>query len=215
MSEVEFETDADIGMDDDEVKSIITNELDDVLRKENYQRDITYATNNELGFDYLRDNMKYELSDMVQRDHNYCIVDEVDSILIDESRTPLIISGRLEDKTNLYSISNEFIQHLQKNDFELDEKNKNAILTDVGIDNIEKMSKTSGILKNNNFYDPENLTLVHHVNQALVAHHLYQNGRDYIVKDDQVIIIDEQTGRQLPGRRFGSGLHQSLSLIHI
>jgi len=111
----------------------ITNDLDDNSRKKNYNNDITYATNNELGFDYLRDNMKYELEDMVQRNHNFCIVDEVDSILIDESRTPLIISGKLEDKTTLYITSNEFIKHLQKNDYELDEKNKNVILTDIGI----------------------------------------------------------------------------------
>ena len=148
--------------------------LNDIQRKENYKCDISYATNNELGFDYLRDNMKYDINDMVQRDHNYCIVDEVDSILIDESRTPLIISGRLEDKTNLYSISNEFIKYLQKNDFELDEKNKNAILTDDGIDKIEKLAIQKNILKNNNFYDPENLSLVHHVNQALKANLLFK-----------------------------------------
>ena len=145
----------------------ITNDLDDVLRKKNYNCDITYATNNELGFDYLRDNMKFEINDMVQRNHNYCIVDEVDSILIDESRTPLIISGKLEDKTNLYPISNEFIRNLQNSDYELDEKNKNAILTDKGIDKIEKLAVQKRILKNNNFYDPANLDLVHHVNQAL------------------------------------------------
>ena len=124
----------------------ITNDLDDIARKENYYKDITYATNNELGFDYLRDNMKYELSEMVQRNHNFCIVDEVDSILIDESRTPLIISGKIEDKTTLYMTSNEFIKHL-KNDYELDEKNKNVILTDIGIDKIEKLAIQKRILK--------------------------------------------------------------------
>ena len=118
----------------------ITNDSSDIERKENYKKDITYATNNELGFDYLRDNMKYELEDMVQRNHNFCIVDEVDSILIDESRTPLIISGKLEDKTTLYLTSDNFINHLQKNDYELDEKNKNVILTDSGIDKIEKLA---------------------------------------------------------------------------
>ncbi len=188
----------------------ITNDLNDTQRKENYKSDITYATNNELGFDYLRDNMKYELTDMVQRDHNYCIVDEVDSILIDESRTPLIISGKLEDKTNLYPISNEFIKHLQKNDFELDEKNKNAILTDQGIDKIEKLSIQKRILKNNNFYDPENLSLVHHVNQALKANLLFKKDTDYIVRNGKVQIIDEFTGRVLDGRRFSDGLHQAL-----
>ncbi|MDC0339886.1 preprotein translocase subunit SecA [Pelagibacteraceae bacterium] len=188
----------------------ITNDLEDAKRKDNYNCDITYATNNELGFDYLRDNMKYELNDMVQRNHNYCIVDEVDSILIDESRTPLIISGRLEDKTNLYSISNEFMKYLQKNDFELDEKNKNVILTDLGIDKIEKLSIQKKILKNNNFYDPENLSLVHHINQALKANLLFKKDTDYIIKDEKVQIIDEFTGRVLGGRRFSDGLHQAL-----
>ena len=188
----------------------ITNELDDAQRKKNYNCDITYATNNELGFDYLRDNMKYELSEIVQRDHNYCIVDEVDSILIDESRTPLIISGKLEDKTNLYSIANEFIGYLQNKDYELDEKNKNAILTDLGIDKIEKLANQKKILKNNNFYDPENLSLVHHVNQALKANSLFKKDTDYIIKNGKVQIIDEFTGRVLEGRRFSDGLHQAL-----
>ena len=188
----------------------ITNELNDLQRKENYYRDITYATNNELGFDYLRDNMKYEINDMVQRGHNFCIVDEVDSILIDESRTPLVISGRIEDKTNLYSIANDFIRHLQKSDFELDEKNKNAILTDQGVDKIEKLSSQKRLLKNNNFYDPENLSLVHHVNQALKANLLFKKDTDYIVRDGKVQIIDEFTGRVLGGRRFSDGLHQAL-----
>ena len=188
----------------------ITNDLDDIERKKNYDCDITYATNNELGFDYLRDNMKYELNEMVQRDHNFCIVDEVDSILIDESRTPLIISGKLDDKTTLYLTSNEFIKHLQKNDYELDEKNKNVILTDVGIDKIEKLAIQKRILKNNNFYDPANLDLVHHVNQALKANLLFGKDTDYIVRDGKVQIIDEFTGRVLDGRRFSDGLHQAI-----
>jgi preprotein translocase subunit SecA len=188
----------------------ITNNLNDIERKKNYKSDITYATNNELGFDYLRDNMKYELEEMVQRIHNYCIVDEVDSILIDESRTPLIISGKLEDKTTLYITSNEFIKHLQKNDYELDEKNKNAILTDLGIDKIEKLAIQKRILKNNNFYDPANLDLVHHVNQALKANFLFNKDTDYIIKDSKVQIIDEFTGRVLDGRRFSDGLHQAI-----
>ena len=188
----------------------ITNDLDDIDRKKNYGCDITYATNNELGFDYLRDNMKYELEEMVQRNHNFCIVDEVDSILIDESRTPLIISGKLEDKTTLYATSNEFINRLQKNDFELDEKNKNAILTDQGIDKIEKLATQKKILKNNNFYDPANLDLVHHVNQALKANLLFKKDTDYIVRNQKVQIIDEFTGRVLSGRRFSDGLHQAI-----
>ena len=188
----------------------ITNELADQEREGNYTADITYATNNELGFDYLRDNMKYEISDMVQKNRNFCIIDEVDSILIDESRTPLIISGGIEDKSDKYFLANKFIKSLQKKDFELDEKNKNAILTDVGIDNIERMSRTSGILKNDNFYDPENLSLVHHINQALKANFLFQKDKDYIVKDGSVQIIDEFTGRVLEGRRFSDGLHQAI-----
>ena len=182
----------------------------DLERKENYMKDITYATNSELGFDYLRDNMKFSKKDMVQRGHNYAIVDEIDSCLIDEARTPLIISGAAEDKTSQYIAIDKLVKTLKSDDFDIDEKDKNILLTNKGIDNIEKIFSNAGILKNNNFYDPENLHLVHHVNQALKANHLFQNGRDYIVKDDQIIIIDEQTGRQLPGRRFGDGLHQSL-----
>jgi len=182
----------------------------DEERKDNYSKDITYATNSELGFDYLRDNMKFSEKYMVQRKHNYAIVDEIDSCLIDEARTPLIISGAAEDKTSQYIAIDKLVKNLNNNDFEIDEKDKNILLTNKGIDNIEKIFSNAGILKNNNFYDPENLHLVHHVNQALRANHLFQNGRDYIVKDDKIIIIDEQTGRQLPGRRFGDGLHQSL-----
>ena len=188
----------------------ITNDIEDIERKKNYLKDVTYATNNELGFDYLRDNMKYELEEMVQRNHNFCIVDEVDSILIDESRTPLVISGKVEDKTTLYITSNEFIKHLQKNDFELDEKNKNAILTDIGIDKIEKLAIQKKILKNNNFYDPANLDLVHHINQALKANLLFKKDTDYIVRNGKVQIIDEFTGRVLDGRRFSDGLHQAI-----
>ena len=188
----------------------IINTLEDPERKQNYACDITYATNNELGFDYLRDNMKYDLNDMVQRDHNYCIVDEVDSILIDESRTPLIISGKLEDKTTLYTTSNEFVKNLQKNDYELDEKNKNVILTDAGVDKIEKLALQKNILKNNNFYDPSNLDLVHHTNQALKANLMFKKDTDYIVRDRKVQIIDEFTGRVLSGRRFSDGLHQAI-----
>ena len=188
----------------------ITNDLDDDERKKNYACDITYATNNELGFDYLRDNMKYDLNEMVQRGHNYCIVDEVDSILIDESRTPLIISGKLEDKTSLYETSNEIIKNLLKTDYELDEKNKNVILTDSGVDKIEKLLTQKKILKNDNFYDPENLDLVHHINQALKANLIFKKNIDYIIRDGKVQIIDEFTGRVLSGRRFSDGLHQAI-----
>lgn len=188
----------------------ISNDQTDEERKLNYNCDITYATNSELGFDYLRDNMKFSFESMVQRGHSYAIVDEIDSCLIDEARTPLIISGGVEDKANQYLAIDKLTKILKKEDFEIDEKDKNVLLTNQGIDNIEKILSNAGILKNNNFYDPNNLHLVHHVNQALRANHLYENGRDYIVKDGQIIIIDEQTGRQLPGRRFGDGLHQSI-----
>jgi len=188
----------------------ITSELEDPDRKKNYNFDITYATNNELGFDYLRDNMKYDISEMVQREYNYCIVDEVDSILIDESRTPLIISGRSEDESNFYLLADRFINKLQKKDYEIDEKNKNAILTDVGIDKIEKLAMQEGVLKNNNFYDPQNLNLVHHVNQALKANFLFKKDVDYILRESKVQIIDEFTGRVLGGRRFSDGLHQAI-----
>ena len=189
----------------------ITGEItDDYIRKENYSRDVTYGTNNEFGFDYLRDNMKYDIEQMVQRNHFYCIVDEVDSILIDEARTPLVISGSTEDKSDQYFVCNKFIKKLEKHDYELDEKNKNVMLSEKGIDKIEQLSKTFGMLKNDNFYDPQNINLVHHVNQALRASILFQKDTDYIVVDNKVQIIDEFTGRVLEGRRFSDGLHQAL-----
>ena len=188
----------------------ITNEMTDQIRKKNYNCDITYGTNNEFGFDYLRDNMKYNIDEMVQRDHYFCIVDEVDSILIDEARTPLVISGETEDKSDQYFVSNKFIKQLDKNDYELDEQNKNVMLSENGIDKIEKLSKTYGLLKNNNFYDPQNINLVHHINQALRANLLFLKDTDYIVRDNKVQIIDEFTGRVLDGRRFSDGLHQAL-----
>ena len=188
----------------------INNGQSDEERKKNYNCDITYATNSELGFDYLRDNMKFSRDTMVQRSHNYAIVDEIDSCLIDEARTPLVISGQANDKVDQYKAVDRLISSLKKEDFEIDEKDKNILLTNKGVDSVERIFSRAGILKNNNFYDPENISLVHFVNQALRANHLLQNGKDYIVKDNQIVIIDEQTGRQLPGRRFGDGLHQSL-----
>ncbi len=188
----------------------INNYQDDAERKRNYNCDITYATNSELGFDYLRDNMKFSEEQMVQRDHNFSIVDEIDSCLIDEARTPLIISGAAEDKTAQYLAIDKLIRILNNKDFEIDEKEKSILLTNDGINNVEKLFSDAGILKNNNFYDPENLHLVHHVNQALRANHLFEKGRDYIVKDGSLKIIDELTGRILEGRRFGDGLHQAL-----
>ncbi len=188
----------------------INNDQNDSERKKNYNFDVTYATNSELGFDYLRDNMKFSNEEMVQREHHYSIVDEIDSCLIDEARTPLVISGSAEDKTNQYLAIDKLVRQLNKNDYEIDEKDKNVLLSNEGINNIEKIFTRAGILKNNNFYDPENLSLVHHVNQALKANHLFENGRDYIVKDNNLKIIDELTGRILEGRRFGDGLHQAL-----
>ena len=188
----------------------INNYQNDNERKENYNCDITYATNSELGFDYLRDNMKYSKDQMVQREHFFAIVDEIDSCLIDEARTPLVISGAAEDKTNQYLAIDRLIKKLDKKDYEIDEKDKNILLTNDGITNVEKIFSRAGILKNDNFYDPENLGLVHHVNQALRANHLFKKGKDYIVQDDNLKIIDELTGRILEGRRFGDGLHQAL-----
>ena len=188
----------------------INNDQNDIERKKNYNYDITYATNSELGFDYLRDNMKFSKEEMVQREHFFSIVDEIDSCLIDEARTPLIISGRAEDKTDQYLAIDKLVRQLIKSDYEIDEKDKNILLTNEGINNVEKVFSSAGILKNNNFYDPENLALVHHVNQALRANHLFEKGKDYIIQDNQLKIIDELTGRILEGRRFGDGLHQAL-----
>ena len=188
----------------------INNDQSDIERKKNYNCDITYATNSELGFDYLRDNMKFNKDEMVQREHYYSIVDEIDSCLIDEARTPLVISGAAEDKTNQYLAIDKLVRNLTDTDYEIDEKDRNILLTNEGITNVEKIFSNAGILKNNNFYDPENLDLVHHVNQALRANHLFQKGKDYIVQEGNLKIIDELTGRILEGRRFGDGLHQAL-----
>ena len=188
----------------------ISNEQTDDERKYNYSQDITYATNSELGFDYLRDNMKFSKEDLVQRGHKFAIVDEIDSCLIDEARTPLVISGAAEDKTGQYLAIDKLVKRLVEQDYEIDEKDKNVFLTNSGISNVEKILNEANILKNNNFYDPANLALVHHVNQALKANHLYKKGKDYIIQDGLIKIIDELTGRILEGRRYGDGLHQAL-----
>jgi len=188
----------------------IVHELDDMQRRAQYACDVTYGTNNELGFDYLRDNMKMSREEMVQRGHYYAIVDEVDSILIDEARTPLIISGPVEDRAELYNVIDSFIPRLSKEDYEVDEKQRSVSLTESGNEKIEEMLQAAGLLKGNSLYDIENVTVVHHVNQALKAHTLFQKDRDYIVKNGQVIIIDEFTGRMMPGRRYSEGLHQAL-----
>src|SRR4051812_25612704 len=189
---------------------VIVHGLDDEERKQAYDCDVTYGTNNELGFDYLRDNMKYRLEDMVQRGHIYAIVDEVDSILIDEARTPLIISGPLEDRSEFYNTIDAYIPKLSKEDFELDEKQRTTNLTEVGMEKLEQILRTDGLLKGEHLYEVENVSVVHHINQALRAHKLFQRDKDYIVRNDEVIIIDEFTGRMMPGRRYSEGLHQAL-----
>ena len=189
---------------------VIVHGLDDKERKAAYDCDVTYGTNNELGFDYLRDNMKYRLEDMVQRGHVYAIVDEVDSILIDEARTPLIISGPLEDRSDFYNTIDTFIPKLDKADYEMDEKQRTVNLTEVGMERMERMLKEADLLKSDSLYDVENVSTVHHVNQGLRAHKLFQRDKDYIVRNGEVVIIDEFTGRMMPGRRYSEGLHQAL-----
>ena len=185
--------------------------MDDGEKKAAYASDITYTTNNELGFDYLRDNMRGELSEMAQREHNFAIVDEVDSILIDEARTPLIISGPAEDRSELYITIDKLIPKLTDEHFELDEKTKNVTYTEEGNDFIEKTLYSEGILpEGQSLYDPESTTLVHHVNQGLKAHKLFQKDKDYIVRDGEVMLIDEFTGRMMQGRRLSDGLHQAI-----
>jgi len=189
---------------------VIVHGLDDEQRKKAYDCDVTYGTNNELGFDYLRDNMKYRLEDMVQRGHIYAIVDEVDSILVDEARTPLIISGPLDDRSDFYNTIDTFIPKLTKDDYELDEKQRTVTLTEVGMEKMEQGLRDAGQLKSDSLYDVENVSVVHHVNQALRAHKLFQRDKDYIVRNGEVVIIDEFTGRMMPGRRYSEGLHQAL-----
>src|SRR6476619_7161324 len=189
---------------------VIVHGLDDEQRKKEYDCDVTYATNNELGFDYLRDNMKYRLEDMVQRSHIYAIVDEVDSILIDEARTPLIISGPLDDRSEFYNTIDGYIPLLDKGDYEVDEKQRTVTLTEAGMEKLEQRLRAAGQLKGDSLYDVENVSVVHHVNQALRAHKLFQRDKDYIVRNGEVVIIDEFTGRMMPGRRYSEGLHQAL-----
>jgi preprotein translocase subunit SecA len=190
---------------------VIVHGLDDTERKAAYACDITYGTNNEYGFDYLRDNMKYRLEEMVQRSHFYAIVDEVDSILIDEARTPLIISGPLDDRSDFYNTIDTFMPSLAKvTDFEVDEKQRTVTLTEGGMEKIETLLRDAGQLKGESLYDVENVSVVHHVNQALRAHTLFTRDKDYIVRDGEVVIIDEFTGRMMPGRRYSEGLHQAL-----
>jgi len=191
----------------------IVHGLSDEERRQAYLADVTYGTNNEFGFDYLRDNMKFSLEEMVQREFNYAIVDEVDSILIDEARTPLIISGPAEESTDLYYILNRVALQLKKDrDYTVDEKARSVLITEEGVARAEKL------LNIDNLYDPRHIEVLHHLNQALKAHNLFHRDDDYIVKDGQVIIVDEFTGRLMPGRRYSDGLHQALEAkegVHI
>ncbi len=189
---------------------VIIHGLSDDERRDAYACDITYATNNELGFDYLRDNMKYDRGQMVQRGHNFAIVDEVDSILVDEARTPLIISGPLDDRSDLYTTIDAFIPRLSKEDYEIDEKQRSANFSEDGTEKLETMLRDAGLLKGESLYDVENVAIVHHINNALKAHKLFQRDKDYIVRNDEVVIIDEFTGRMMPGRRYSDGQHQAL-----
>ncbi|MGB1035591.1 MAG: preprotein translocase subunit SecA [Candidatus Puniceispirillales bacterium] len=184
--------------------------MTDDERRAAYAADVTYATNNEIGFDYLRDNMKFRLEDMVQRDPHFAIVDEVDSILIDEARTPLVISGQAESSSELYVAVNKLISKFDESDFVLDEKQRNITLTDEGTEHAEQILIESGLITDGNLFDPENIVLLHHVNMGLRAHHLFQRDTHYMIKQNQIVIIDEFTGRAMEGRRFSDGLHQAL-----
>ena len=188
----------------------LTSDVSDENRKQTYQCDIVYGTNNEFAFDYLRDNMRLSLDEMVQRDFNYCIVDEVDSILIDEARTPLIISGPTEDTSTEYFLCNKIVNDLNSDLYQKDEKDRNVTLNDKGVDEVEKKLSKLNLLNGDNFYDPRNISLVHHINQSLKANVLFQKDKDYIIRDSQVQIIDEFTGRVLEGRRYSDGLHQAI-----
>ncbi|NUQ17600.1 MAG: preprotein translocase subunit SecA, partial [Sphingomonas sp.] len=189
---------------------VIVPNLSDEERREAYNSDITYATNNELGFDYLRDNMKYSREQMVQRPFNFAIVDEVDSILIDEARTPLIISGPTDDKSELYIAVDKLVKTFQPADYEHDEKQRTVVLTEEGTEKAERMLEEAGLIEGRNLYDIANTQVVHHLNQALAANVRFKKDIDYIVKDEKVVIIDEFTGRMMEGRRWSDGLHQAV-----
>ncbi|MDA9558387.1 preprotein translocase subunit SecA, partial [Alphaproteobacteria bacterium] len=184
--------------------------MSDIERKEAYKADITYGTNNEFGFDYLRDNMRFTLDEMCQRNFNYAIIDEVDSILIDEARTPLIISGAIDDDTNLYKVINSLVSTIDKKNYDIDEKSKSINLNSLGTETFEDLLYSKNLLKEKNLYSPENIGLLHHINQALKANFLFTKDKDYLVKDNQVVIVDEFTGRMMEGRRYSEGLHQAI-----
>src|SRR6185312_7098632 len=189
---------------------VIVPNLTDQERRDAYNSDITYGTNNELGFDYLRDNMKYSRDQMVQRPFNFAIVDEVDSILIDEARTPLIISGPTDDKSDLYIAVDKLVKTLQPDDYDKDEKQKTVVLTEEGTEKAERMLEEASLIEGRNLYDIANTQVVHHLNQALKANVMFKRDIDYIVKDGKVVIIDEFTGRMMEGRRWSDGLHQAV-----
>ena len=184
--------------------------MSDIERKEAYKADITYGTNNEFGFDYLRDNMRFTLEEMCQRKFNYAIIDEVDSILIDEARTPLIISGAIDDDTNLYKVINSLVLTIDKKNYDIDEKSKSINLNSLGTETFENLLYSKNLLKEKNLYSPDNISLLHHINQALKANYLFIKDKDYLVKDNQVVIVDEFTGRMMEGRRYSEGLHQAI-----
>src|SRR6185369_15623652 len=189
---------------------VIVPNINEAERRAAYEADVTYATNNELGFDYLRDNMKHERSQMVQRPFNFAIVDEVDSILIDEARTPLIISGPTDDKSDLYISVDAVVKRLPDDLYEADEKSKSVTLTEEGVEWAERQLEEAGLLEGSNLYDVENTQVVHHLDQALKANVMFKRDIDYVVKDGKIIIIDEFTGRMMDGRRWSNGLHQAV-----
>ena len=184
--------------------------IEDDVRRAAYQADVTYGTNNEFGFDYLRDNLKFTLEDMVQREHHFAIVDEVDSILIDEARTPLIISGPAETSQDLYQGANRLVAALDDADFEMDEKVRSVTMTETGIQHAEQLLTEAGMMQDGSLYDIANVSLLHHMNQALRAHKMFQRDTHYMVRGGQVVIIDEFTGRAMDGRRYSDGLHQAI-----
>ena len=188
----------------------INNSQNELERQKSYNCDITYATNSELGFDFLKDNMKDSLDQILQKKHFFAIVDEIDSCLIDEARTPLVISGQAEDNSNQYKSINNLVKKLNSEDYEIDEKDRLITLTNKGIDKVEKILKDSGVTSITNFYDPSNLNIVHHVNQALKANFIFKKDKDYLVENNKIKIVDELSGRILEGRRYGDGLHQAI-----
>ena len=188
----------------------INNGMDDIERKKAYSSNITYGTNNEFGFDYLRDNMKFSKEQLVQSNFDFAIVDEVDSILIDEARTPLIISGAAEQSSNLYKTVDNIISKINSDDYEKDEKSKTVVLKDNAVEKLEKIYSDNNLLVDGSLYDINNVTLLHHTNQSLKARFIFEKDKDYLIQDGKILIVDEFTGRAMEGRRFSDGLHQAI-----